>query len=80
MRRLGIGLRRRFGGRALVAVAGLAQVEDIIRKYTLSPRPSARDARTGVFTNNLNELWKGALDEFLYATLRERNPSQAGGV
>ncbi len=57
-----------------------AQVEDIIRKYTLSPRPSARDARTGVFTNNLNELWKGALDEFLYATLRERNPSQAGGA
>jgi protein subunit release factor B len=56
------------------------QVEDIIRKYTLTPRPSARDSRTGVFTNNLNELWKGALDEFLYATLRERNHSQAGGV
>ncbi len=35
------------------------QVEDIIRKYTFNPRPSARDARTGVTTNNLSELWKG---------------------
>ena len=52
------------------------QVEDIIRKYTLRPRPSVRDARTGVTMNNLNDLWKGALDEFLYAALRaqEREP------
>lgn len=57
----------------------VVQVEDIVRKYTLTPRPSARDSRTGVFTNNLNELWKGALDEFLYATLRERNITQASG-
>ncbi len=49
------------------------QVEDIIRKYTLRPRPSVRDARTGVTANNINELWKGAIDEFLYAALRARN-------
>ncbi len=48
------------------------QVEDIIRKYTLHPRPSVRDARTGVTTTHLNELWKGALDEFLYAALEMR--------
>jgi len=47
-----------------------AQVENILRKYTLRPKPTARDARTGVTTNHLNELWKGALDEFLYAALR----------
>jgi peptide chain release factor 2 len=50
-----------------------AMVEDIIRKYTFNPRPAVRDARTGVTTHNLGELWKGALDEFLYAILRERS-------
>lgn len=48
------------------------QVEEIVRKYTFRPKPSARDARTGITTNNLNDLWKGALDEFLYAALRAR--------
>jgi peptide chain release factor 2 len=56
-----------------------AMVEDIIRKYSFNPRPSARDARTGVTTHNLSELWKGALDEFLYASLRERSGNHPAG-
>ncbi len=48
--------------------------ESIRRKYTLRPQQHAKDQRTGVATRNLGELWQGrGLDEFLYATILQRN-------
>ena len=58
--------------------------ESIRRKYTLRPQQHVKDQRTGVATRNLGELWQGrGLDEFLYATILQRNgripqESQAG--
>lgn len=46
-----------------------AQVETVIRKYTLRPQSSVKDPRTGVAVSNIGEVWKGGVDEFLYAAL-----------
>jgi len=48
--------------------------ETIRRKYTLRPQQHVKDQQTGITTRNLGELWQGrGLDEFLYATILQRN-------
>ncbi|MCO6459487.1 MAG: AAA family ATPase [Pirellulaceae bacterium] len=48
--------------------------DQIARHYALRPRQFAKDQRTGVTVHNLKELWRGALDEFLTASLQLRPP------
>ncbi len=45
------------------------QTESAVRKYTIRPQPHARDNRTGITSQNLAAVWKGEIDEFLYAAL-----------
>ncbi|WP_166826934.1 AAA family ATPase [Thalassoroseus pseudoceratinae] len=55
--------------RSLASVSSVHRSETAIRKYTIRPQPHARDNRTGVTSQNLSSVWKGEIDEFLYAAL-----------
>jgi len=60
--------------RYLESDASSGDHENIRRKYTLRPQQHVKDPQTGVTTRNLGELWQGrGLDEFLYATILQRN-------
>ena len=53
---------------------------DVVRRYTLEPSQSAKDLRTGVVTHHVDELFAGALDEFLAAALNKRLANAMGSV
>jgi len=47
---------------------------EIVRVHNLARTQYVRDSRTGVWTDRLGEVLKGALDPFLLAYLRTVNP------
>ena len=55
--------------------AGTQQTEAAVRKYTIRPQPHARDNRTGITSHSLAAVWKGEIDELLYAALVNRKES-----
>jgi hypothetical protein len=47
----------------------------VIRRYTLSPAPLVRDARSGKTTGRLDDVLDGHLDQFF--TVEEENAEEA---
>lgn len=56
------------------------ELEQVIRKYTLRPSQQVKDQRTGLVRSGLDDLWNGALDEFLHAHLAMRRQAEAGSA
>ncbi len=49
--------------------AAADHLDQVIRKYTISPRRSVKDQRTGVSTTRLDDVWAGGIDDFIKAQI-----------